>query len=53
MIHNIINSCQLVEIRHEELISIDGGNWWSDFKAGFVSAFNSIIDGLVEFATVD
>jgi hypothetical protein len=29
-----------LELSHEEMHGISGGNWWSDFKSGFEEGFN-------------
>lgn len=53
MMNNIVNTYELVELKQHELISINGGNWWSDLKAGFVSAFSGVWDNLVTYLTIE
>jgi hypothetical protein len=40
MKNTIESSIHWLEMNQEEMESITGGNWWTDFKAGFKEGFN-------------
>ena len=42
-----------LELSPEEMHGISGGNWWSDFKSGFVEGFKwaiGVIRDLISFS---
>ena len=40
MKNSILSSKHWQEMNQEEMLIITGGNWWSDFKLGFIEGFN-------------